>query len=233
MAQQLNLFDARFSPRPLRWSARQGATAVACCLGLGALATIGLHWAAHDALRKTRQLDAQSERLRQRLLDKARQVPAAPARDLDQELARLKALESGQRRIRAALDAGVAGSREGHAEYLVSLARQASAQVWITGFSVSEGGEALALDGRMTDASALADYLRGLHAETRFRGRPFAQLNLQAVTGSDGQPLYTEFSLRATAPASSATATLAALHAAQVQDGAVPRPAEPPTPTPP
>lgn len=217
MAQQLNLFDPRFAPRPARWSALHGALAVGCCLGLGALAAGALQWAAHDTLREAGTLEAEQAPLRQRLLEKARQAPALPTQDLDAELAQLKALEAGQRRIRAALDAGVAGARDGHADYLVALARQASAQVWITGFSVSEGGDTLVLDGRMTDASALTDYLRSLNAEPRFRGRPFAQFNLQAVTGSDGQALYTEFSLRATAPAPSPAAALAALPPLQVQ----------------
>lgn len=232
MAQQLNLYAPRFAPRPPRWSARQGLVATACCLGAGALGTIALQSAALDALRQAQQLESHNGPLRQRLVDKARQQPAMPAQNLDLELANLKALEAGQRRIRAALDAGVAGVREGHAEYLVSLARQASAQVWITGFSVSEGGELLVIDGRMTDASALTDYLRSLNAEPRFRGRPFAQFTLQAVASNDGQPLYTEFSLRATAPAPSATAALAALPASQVFDGArLPAPPMGPVPS--
>jgi len=222
MTQQLNLYAARFAPRPPRWSARQGLLATACCLGVGALGTLGLQWAAHDALRQAQQLESHNAPLRQRLVDKARQQPAMPARNLDLDLANLQALEAGQRRIRAALDAGVAGAREGHAEYLVSLARQASAQVWITGFSVSEGGELLVIDGRTTDASALTDYLRSLNAEPRFRGRPFAQFSLHSVASSDGQPLYTEFSVRATSPAPSATAALAALPASQVFDGTRP-----------
>jgi len=233
MAQQLNLYDRRFDPRPPRWSARQGTLAVAGCLGLGGLGAAALHWAAHAAQSEAVRIEAGHQPLRQQLLAQARSQPAQHGGDLEAELARLKDLEAGQRRIRAALDAGVAGARDGHADYLVSLARQASSQVWITGFSVSEGGETLVLEGRMTDASALTDYLRSLNAEPRLRGRPFAQFSLQSVAGADGTPLYTEFTLRATAPTPSATAALAALPTHQVQDAATaaaPAPPRPETP---
>ena len=104
-------------------------------------------------------------------------------------------------------ESGVAaGVREGHAGLLVALARQASGQVWLTGLAVSDDGQAIDLEGRMTDSSALADYLRRLNDEPRFKGRPFAQLTLKAA-GNGGERLpYTEFSLRS-APAGAAAAT--------------------------
>lgn len=127
--------------------------------------------------------------------------PAMDRSDSGDEVSRLRQLEAGQRRIRAALDGGAAGARDGHAQYLVALARQASGALWITGFAVSDNGQAITLEGRMTEPSVLADYLRRLNAEPRFKGRPFAQLSLTSVeAGVNGAAHgFTEFVLRSRA----------------------------------
>ena len=195
MAQQLNLLDARFAPKALRGSARQGLWLMSVMLVLGWLASQGLNWAAVNAQAETESTQLELGTLRAQMV--ALTASASTANAL--ELAQLQAQNSGQRRIRFALEAGDAGQREGHADYLVALARQASNRLWITGFSISEDGGAIALDGRMTDASALTHYLRRLNAEDRFKGRPFAQLSLKSVDGQ-GAPLpYTEFALRSLA----------------------------------
>jgi Tfp pilus assembly protein PilN len=197
MAQQLNLLDARFAPSRLRYSARHGALAVAALLALSAVSAQGLRWAAAQAGESTRQAEGQAALLRARVVA----LSASGAGGALSELQQLQALEAGQRRIRSALDAGAAGAREGHAEYLVALARQASATLWITGFAVADDGSAIELEGRMTDAAVLTDYLRRLNAEPRFKGRPFAQLNLKASDANGAALPYTEFALRSIAVA--------------------------------
>ena len=191
MAQQLNLLNARFAPPPQRYSARQGLLAMAAVLLLTAAGSQSLRWASSAALASSRSIEAQMAPLkaqRQALTGPAAIAPEA-------ELAQLRALEAGHRRIAAALESGVAGAREGHAEYLEALARRATGALWITGFSVAEDSGAIELTGRMSDTAVLTDYLRSLNAEPRFKGRPFAQLSLRSVD-KQGQPLpYTEFAL--------------------------------------
>lgn len=202
MSQQINLLDARFAPQRLRYSALHGGLALAGVLLLGLLAAQGLRLAAARSSDQARAaqtalapLRAQAEALN------ARQPAGA-----DAEIARLRAVEAGQRQVRAALDAGAAGVRDGHAGLLQALARQASAQLWITGLAVSDDGSAIDLEGRMTDSSVLADYLRRLNDEPRFRGRPFAQLTLKSASSNGERLPYTEFVLRST-PAIAGAAT--------------------------
>ena len=202
MAQQLNLFDARFAPRSLRFSARQGLLALGGIALLAVLAHSGLHWAADRATATARQAEADQAQLRDRVAALANSAGSGAGSELKQ----LQALEAGQQRIRSALEGGAAGTREGHADYLVALARQASGTVWITGFSVSEDGGAVELEGRMTDAAQLADYLRRLNAEPRFKGRPFAQLNLKATDANGTTLPHTEFALRSVAVATTGKA---------------------------
>ena len=200
MAQQINLFDPRFAPQRLPFGSRHALLASLGALALALLASLALQWAARDSV-------LQAQALEQRLGAQRAPVPAKGQAAADQqaeggaEISALRQLEASQRRLRAALDAGAAGAREGHADYLVALARQASAALWITGFSVSDNGEAITLEGRMAEPSVLADYLRRLNAEPRFKGRPFAQLNLASVeAGVNGAAQgFTEFVLRSRA----------------------------------
>lgn len=205
MAQQLNLLDARFTRPTLRGSARHALWAMAGALLLGWGASQGLQWATRQAQAAAAEGEAAMAPLRAQLMAPSASTPGSAAA----ELLQLKSLEAGQRRIRTALEAGAAGHREGHADYLVALARQASDRLWITGFALSEDGNAIDLEGRMTDASALTHYLRRLDTEPRFKGRPFAQLSLRAVDPPGGALPYTEFALRsvagATSPATAST----------------------------
>ena len=190
MVQQLNLFDARFAPQSLRFSARHGLLLVAAVLAGSALTAQALGWASRRATTDAQTTGALMLPLRAQVVALA----ATGAGGAASELAQLQALEAGQRRIGAALASGLAGAHEGHADYLAALARRASASLWITGFAVSEDGAAIELEGRMTDAAVLTDYLHSLNAEPRFKGRPFAQLSLKAVDGAGSA--YTEFALR-------------------------------------
>lgn len=202
MAQQLNLFDPRFAPTRQLFSARQAGLVLAGVLVLSWSAAQALHWAADRAQAQTQATQASMAPLRAQVgaLGAQRDHGAAA------ELARLQAADATQRRVRAALEAGAAGGREGHAEVLLALARQASGQLWITGLGVSDDGAAIDLEGRMTDSSVLTDYLRRLNAEPRFNGRPFAQLTLRGVDSNGAALPYTEFALRS-APAAGTGST--------------------------
>ncbi|MES2715393.1 MAG: PilN domain-containing protein [Pseudomonadota bacterium] len=201
MAQQLNLFDARFSPQRLRFSARQGGLALAATLVLAWGGAQALLWAADRVQAEAQATQAGMAPLRAKL----DALSARRGAGADAELARLRALDGSQRQVQAALDAGAAGVRDGHADLLLALARQASGQLWITGLGVSDDGSAIDLDGRMTDSSVLTDYLRRLNAEPRFKGRPFAQLTLKSADTNGERLPYTEFTLRSTPVAGTAT----------------------------
>ena len=195
MAQQINLLDARFAPQGLRLSAQHGLVAVLALLGLTAGGAQGLQWAAAKATGQAGQLELITAPLHAR--QQALMGPGG-ANSAASEIAQLRHLETGQRRISQALNTGLAGAREGPSDYLVALARRASGALWITGFAVDDGG-AIALEGRMTDSAVLTNYLKSLNNEPRFKGRPFAQLSLQALDAAGVATPYTEFTLRSAA----------------------------------
>ena len=227
MAQHLNLNDPRFTPQRLHLGARQTLWAMAGLAVLSFAVGQAMAWQAGRRSAEAASVQASLTPLRSALLAQGATASAAAASGAGMattrpspgaEIARLQQLDMAQRRILAALDQGLGiglQGAQGHAGYLQALARQASAQLWLTGFSVSADGRDIDLEGRMSDAKALPDYLRRLNAEPRFKGRPFAQLSLKAVdaeAGSGGLP-HTAFSLRSSASASTSNTPSNSAHA--------------------
>jgi Tfp pilus assembly protein PilN len=207
MPQQINLLDASLQRKRQTLGSVAGLIALVVTLGASAALALGLHAMSAQSLELAQITEQQLSTLQARVVAVGRVAPSRQAA----ELARLRSIESGQRRTRAALDSGQAGGTQGYSGYLLALSRQSQGRLWITGFSVAPDGHSLELDGRMTDPRQLPDYLRRLNGEPLFKGREFAQLSLKtiepgATTGAaaNSDPAYTEFALRAV-PSSSAS----------------------------
>ena len=206
MAQHINLLHAGLLPRREPYRSAHAAWAVGGML-VAALAAAGLLH--HLAGQHTEQAEATEQELAA-LQARVKALGDAPHPSrFAAELQRLRAIESGQRQVRMALDSGAAGRAQGYAEFFMALSRQARPMLWITGFSVAADGVALELQGRMTDPHVLPDYLRHLNSEPLFKGRTFAQMNLKAVDAAASAPSagngVTEFALRAVPAAANAT----------------------------
>jgi hypothetical protein len=200
MSQEINLYHEGLRPRRERWRAAHGLWVAG-----GTLAAAWLLAFALDAVSLRHQAQAQAlERLaaaeRPLLASVAGSADSGPGRTVRSELDRLRALDAGQRRVQAALQAQAGGRLVGYTPYFMALSRQVQPSLWITGFGVGGDGESLELRGRMVDASALPGYLRQLNGEAQFKGRAFAQLSLKAAD-AHGEPAagYTEFVLRSKA----------------------------------
>ena len=194
MPQHINLLDASLQRRRETLGSVTGLVAV--------VATFGVSVALAASLQSfSAKSQAQSVVLEQDLATLQARVAAlgapAPSRQAI-ELARLRAVDAGQRRLRAALDSGQAGSTRGYSEYFLALSRQTQGTLWLTGFTVAADGRALEIGGRMTDPRQLPDYLRRLNGEPLFKGREFAQLNLKTVELAAPLSGYAEFALRST-----------------------------------
>ena len=189
MAQHLNLLDPRLVPRAVPCSAAQALAAMAVvALGSGATA-FGL------------QHVADQERGQRAAVPAPALAASAPAElaAMQAELTQLREFEAAQQRVVAALRNHVGATQPDYSAVFEALARHAGGALWITGFAVSAGGDAVELDGRMLDAAALPPYLRRLNQEPPFAGRPFAQLQLSTVEsteGADAGTRVTAFALR-------------------------------------
>jgi len=209
VAQQINLLDSSLR-RQREWlgsAAGLGTLATVMCVSVAL--TLGLRVKSSQALVQATAAEAGLGALQARVAvvqaPRSLSIPAA-------ELVRLRAVKSGQERVRAALDSGQVGATQGYSPYLLALSRQMQGKLWLTNFSVAPDNRSLELGGRMTNPRELPEYLRRLNAEPLFRGREFAQLSLKAMapgSGADGArsventgPDYAEFILRSAATAS-------------------------------
>jgi Tfp pilus assembly protein PilN len=245
MPQQLNLYTRSLCQSRHRDTFGQMLVAQAAIATLGMLTGAVLQWGAGQARSETATLVQQSDIARSAL----KQTDADTANGhLDAQVQRLRSQETGLRRIQGLLDNGSAGRRQGYAEHLEALARQAHASVWITGLTLQGADDSIELQGRMTDPAMLTDYLRQLQAEPRFKGRSFAALSIRRSggdTGTEGtiqttpRATYSEFTLRshaakgnghgiddapASGPLSAATAAQAAVQVLLTPGALVPKP---------
>ena len=211
MPQQINLLDASLQRQHAtlaRLTAPIALTALIATLGVSATLALGLQAMSSRALAQSQASEQALAATRTRVAQSGRAAPAPDAT----ELAQLQAVEAGQRRLRAAIDAGQTGATQSYAGYLLALSRQTQPGLWLTGFSVAPDGRALEISGRMTDPRQLPDYLRRLNGEALFKGREFAQLSLTTVTpaaASDSalRTGYTEFALRSAAVGSNSSSS--------------------------
>lgn len=178
--QHINLLDASLLPPKARFTANQGAVGFSL-VALGLLAAgLALRWAASEQAREAAALQQSLPALQAQL---GAPLPLQATADAQaRQLNSMRQEEAALQQLQQVLDSGGAGRTEGYADYLLALSRQGargSNALWITGFKVLPDGQ-LELQGRMSDARALPEYLRRLNEEPLFRGRSFAQLNVKA-----------------------------------------------------
>jgi hypothetical protein len=185
MSQQINLFDpALLRKRELLTAGNLAVVASVLLLAFGGWGG----WARSQlgALeQENKSVASQLKTLEERLMTTAKTVAGAkPDPRLESELAAARALLDMRGEVFAALKKGLAGESVGFAEYLRGFARQTPRGVWLTGFTVDEGGAAIEIRGRMTDAALLPEYIRRLNGEPAFKGRAFAALKIAAPQAS-------------------------------------------------
>lgn len=207
MPQQLNLYAPGLCQRRYRDTFGQMLAVQATIATLGLLAGGVLHWGTQQARTETTALMQQTDQARETLKQSAANTAD---RQLADQVQRLRTQEAGLRRLQTLLDSGRAGRRQGYADHLEALARQAHPSVWLTGLTLQGADDSIELQGRMTDPALLTDYLHQLQTEPQFKGRPFAALNIRRVgasiggvdTDPEGAPttsaaaVYSEFTLR-------------------------------------
>jgi len=182
VTQQINLYDARLRPRH--------ALAMAHSLGIAAAVLIALVgafavYARIGADRRSAELSALQAEVRaeqQRMTALAKTLAerrVTPA--LAGELANTRTLLETRQEVMDVLASGRIGNAEGFSGVMFGFARQAQADLWLTGFSVAGGGEEIEIRGRLLDPAKLPGYVQRLSGEPVFHGRRFATLDMRRV----------------------------------------------------
>jgi len=83
--------------------------------------------------------------------------------------------------VMALLESGKLGNTTGFSSFMTGFARQVQADLWLTGFRVTTGGDEIEIRGRLIDPTRLPAYVQRLSTEPVFQGRRFATLEMQGV----------------------------------------------------
>ncbi len=182
MSQEINLYEARLRPQRCVLNGRALAWVLLVLLLVLFACAVQAHLAAQGAEKalaamKTR-VSAEQEKLA--ALGKQRaERPLPPA--LQAELEATRALLATRQEVMTLLDSGALGNSSGFSALLYGFARQSSNDVWLTGFTFSQGGQEIEIRGRLFDSARLPAYVQRLRREPAFQGRRFAALNMQSV----------------------------------------------------
>lgn len=188
MMQQINLYNPVFLKRNPAWE--PGAL-----LAYAVLAVMLISFGASALLRAkvvdldTRvtavegQIKAEQEKSQSLAAQKAARV-RDPA--LEVQVTRLESVLRIRTESQAALNGGALGSTTGFSGHMRALARQPVSGLWLTGFSIAEGGAEVALRGRMLDAALLPRFLERLGAEKVFEGKGFKTLVIGPPAAAGG-----------------------------------------------
>lgn len=210
MSQQINLLspDLR-QKRELVTANKLGLAALLLLLVL-ALAAL---WSGEQARSRERRSQAEQARLntaQEQLAALKKELAARqPNEQLSLELAAATGQLKGREEVMAYLERGGIGSAAGFAQFLRGLARQTQSGLWLTGFSVAEGGRDMEIRGRTLSPASLPDYISRLNGEEAFHGRAFAALEIRRTEADARQaatPKYVEFALSSKLPGEAAAA---------------------------
>lgn len=182
MTQQINLFDPSLRPaRELLTLPNVLIALAGAALLVAALGVLGMMRSA-DELRNFRATDARLRQAQEQLtLFAVQQAARKPDAGLEQQLARTRQVIEAKRTILQRLQQGDFGDRQGFLAYFRGLALVAVDGLWLTGFDVAAGGQALEIRGRMLNEAALPRYVEALRGQPAFAGRTFAALNVTRV----------------------------------------------------
>lgn len=148
-----------------------------------------------EAARSEQKLKAESERLT-KLAAEAGQRQSSKL--LEEEVRRMEALLASRQEVMETLRSGALGNTDGYSDYLRAFARQSLSGLWLTGFSITGAGHALAISGRILQAELVPTYIRRLNQEPALKGKQFDALAMsQPETPAKEAPAgYLEFSLQ-------------------------------------
>lgn len=180
MSQQVNLYQPILRAQPKVFSALTILQfSGVLLLGLGLIYGYA-RWQDAKLGRDVISLQSRQDALLKRIEDFNTRFPIKQKNpDLERQLDGLTADRSGKARALEVLTGGVFGNTTGFSGYLEGLARQHVEGLWLTGVTISAGGEQLGLTGSTLDAQLVPRYLQQLSAEPSYKGREFKTFQMQ------------------------------------------------------
>jgi hypothetical protein len=107
------------------------------------------------------------------------QLPgASKSKLLENEIAKLSGELAKRKQIQELLTSRTAGNNEGLSAYLEAFARQHVQGIWLTRFTIANGGKSLGLQGKTLSSELVPVYIEKLAAEALLKGTSFNVMEL-------------------------------------------------------
>jgi hypothetical protein len=189
VSQQINLYETRLRPRHELFTGRNVAVALGVLLtlmvALSGFARVEADRASAELAKA--QVDVRSSLERIAVLTKSLgERKISPA--LQGELDAARTMLATRSEAMDYLDSGRLGSNAGFSGVMRGFSRVAQNDLWLTGFSLSQGGLAFEIRGSMLDSTQLPGYVQHLSTEPAFHGRRFAALEMKRVDPAEAPP---------------------------------------------
>ncbi|MDR2092484.1 MAG: PilN domain-containing protein [Azoarcus sp.] len=193
MSQQINLLNPALRPRrewlSLETLILSTAALLVVMIGIGA-------WGIHRERQAMAELNAREvawQDAQSQLKDLAtQQVSRSVDAQLVQQVAQRKTWLEHRRQALSMLQGGSMGRADGFSNIMAALARQTPEGLWLTGFDIQTGGNAILLRGRLVTENLLPSFVERLNHEADLRGRRFAALEVVSIPpkprGDDSKP---------------------------------------------
>jgi hypothetical protein len=189
VSQQINLYEVRLRPRHELVSARNVGIALGLLLALLVALSVVTRAAAERSAIELSALQAEVSAAQQGLAALGKTLAERKvSRQLQAEIEGARAQLASRSAVMALLDSGQLGSGTGFSGLMSGFARQASGDLWLTAFSVGQGGQEIEIRGRLLDSSKLPAYVMRLGSEPAFSGRRFATLEMNSVDPAPARP---------------------------------------------
>ena len=180
MSHQINLFNPIFLKK-------KKVFAATTLLQASALVFIGALLVASYAFFQSADVKKNADAVTQQLRSAEAQVATLRAEAgtpvqnklLEDKLARTEADIQSRKRISDVLQSNDFGNTKGFSTYLSAFARQIPSGLWLTGFTISNGGNEIGLAGRSLKPELLPVYVTQLKREAIMQGKSFADLQMQ------------------------------------------------------
>lgn len=182
MTQQINLVNPALRKKREWVTARNIVMACAMAVAVLLLLLVLIERQADQLMNEARAAEDALQSEQARLAAFKQQLAALqPDARLAQELAQAEQMLAQRKEIVATLKGGAIGKTEGFSEYMRAFARQSVNGLWLTGFSISAGGNELEINGRTLSPESVPSYIRRLNGEKVVSGRSFAALDMRSV----------------------------------------------------
>jgi hypothetical protein len=178
MSQQINLFNPLFLKQKKYFSAHTmlqglGIILVALLVFQGALI-----FQLRSLERQRTETQALHAQVQQQLLQSTGSGLGNRSKLLEDEVARTAGMIRSQEEVLKIMEGGNFGNGDGYSGFLTALARQRLGGLWLTGFTVSGGGEELSIRGRVLRADLVPQYIRQLNQQAVMRGHVISELTM-------------------------------------------------------